>query len=154
MPRVYLRLISLTYVPSNRIPNILRRDVDRGTPGREVGSSEIHPCELMATWIYDEKFLIGIQFLSRMLSFTMVEDNDLESPNQEQEERHMMTIGFEFHRGLKNSATTFQAAVRQLAMTNLIDGLARPPIGAPSTTTRSSGLNLSENRPTKPEESV
>jgi hypothetical protein len=122
--------------------------------GRGGGSAEIHPFELMATWIYDEKFLIGIQFLSRMLSFTMVEDNDLESPNQEQEEWRMMTIAFESHRGLKNSTTTFQVAVRQLAMTNMIDGLARPPIGAPSTTTRSSGLNLSENRPTKPEEST
>jgi hypothetical protein len=36
----------------------------------------------------------------------------------------MMTTGFEFHRGLKNSATTFQAAVRQPAMINLIDGPA------------------------------
>jgi hypothetical protein len=34
-----------------------------------------------------------------------------------------MTIGFEFPQSLKNSATTFQAVVRQPAMTNLINGL-------------------------------
>jgi hypothetical protein len=66
----------------------------------------------MAPWVYDEKFLMGMQFLFGTLPFTAV-----------QEEQHTMTIGFEFPRGLKNSATTFQAAVRQLATTNLIDDL-------------------------------
>jgi hypothetical protein len=66
----------------------------------------------MVTWIYDKKFLTGIQFLSRMLPFTMVEDDGLQRLTQEQEERHTITIGFEFHRGLKNSTITFQAAVK------------------------------------------
>jgi hypothetical protein len=48
----------------------------------------------------------------------------------------------------------FQAAVRQPATTNLIDGPARPPIETPSTTTRSSGLALSEIQTTKPKESA
>jgi hypothetical protein len=84
---------------------------------RKGQSAEIHPCELMTMWMYDEKFLTSIQFLSRMLPFMMVEDDDPERSTQEQEERHTMTIGFEFHRGLENSATTFQAAVMQPATT-------------------------------------
>jgi hypothetical protein len=51
----------------------------------------------MTTWMYDEKFLTGIQFLSGMLPFMMVEDDDPERSTQEQEERRTMTIGFEFH---------------------------------------------------------
>jgi hypothetical protein len=82
------------------------------------------------------------------------EDDDLERSAQEQEERHTTTIGFEFPRRLKNSTTTFQAAVRQLATTYPIDGPTRPPIGAPSMTTQSSGLPLGEIRTTKPEESA
>jgi hypothetical protein len=74
------------------------------------------------------------------------EDDDLEHPAEEQEERCTTTIGYEFPRGLKNSATTFQAAVRQPATTNSIE--------TPSTTTRSSGLALSKIRITKPEESA
>jgi hypothetical protein len=57
-----------------------------------------------------------------MLTFTAEEDDDLEHPTQEQEERRTTTIGFEFPRGLKNSATTFQAVVRQPATTDPIDG--------------------------------
>jgi hypothetical protein len=75
----------------------------------------------MASWIYDEKFLMGMRFLFRTLSFTMGEDDNLGHSTQEQEKRRTMTIGFEFHRGLKNSATTFQAAVRQPATINPID---------------------------------
>jgi hypothetical protein len=52
----------------------------------------------MATWIYDEKFLMGIQFLSGTLSFMTVEDDDRERPTQEQEEWRMMTISFETSR--------------------------------------------------------
>jgi hypothetical protein len=111
---------------------------------RKGGSAEIHPGELMAPWIYDEKFPMGIRFLFRTLSFTAGEDDDLEHPTQEQEEWRTMTIDFEFHRGLKNSSTTFHAAVRQPAMTNPIDGPVRPPIGTQSMSTRSSGLALSE----------
>jgi hypothetical protein len=48
-----------------------------------VGSAKIHPGELMVTWIYDEKFLTGIQLLSRTLSFMAVEGNDLEHTTQE-----------------------------------------------------------------------
>jgi hypothetical protein len=75
----------------------------------------------MATWIYNEKFLMGIQFLSEMLSITKVEDDDLERSAQEQEERRMTTVGFKFHRGIKNSASMIQAVVRQPVTTNLID---------------------------------
>jgi hypothetical protein len=98
----------------------------------------------MAMWIYDENFLTGIQFLSGTLSFTTVEDDDLERPTQEHENRRTTTIGFEFHRCLKNSRTMFQAAVRKPAMTNPIDGLAREPIGTPSMTTPPPGLALGE----------
>jgi hypothetical protein len=108
----------------------------------------------MALWIYNEKFLADMQFLFRTLPFMMGEDDDLQHPAQEQEERRTMTIRFEFTRGLKNSATMFQAAVRQPAMTDPIDGLTRPPIGIPSTTTRSSRLALGEIRTMKPEESA
>jgi hypothetical protein len=78
----------------------------------------------MTMWIYDEMFLIGIQFLSETLPFTEVEDDDLERLTQEQEERRMMMISFEFYRCLKNSVATFQAAIRQPATTNPIDDLA------------------------------
>jgi hypothetical protein len=71
-------------------------------------------------------------------------DDDLEHPAHEQEARHTTTIGFEFPWSLKNSAITFQAAVRQPAMIDPIDGPTRPPIGTPSTTTRSFGLALNE----------
>jgi hypothetical protein len=49
-------------------------------------------------------------------------DYALEHPAHEQEAWHMMTIGFEFPWSLKNLATTFQAAVRQPAMIDPIDG--------------------------------
>jgi hypothetical protein len=64
------------------------------------GSAEIHPCELMASWIYDEKFPIGTQFLFRTLSFTAAHNDDLEHPTHEQEARHTTMIGFEFPRSL------------------------------------------------------
>jgi hypothetical protein len=50
----------------------------------------------MAPWINDEKFLTDMRFLFRTLSFTAGEDDDLEHPAQEQEERRTITIGFEF----------------------------------------------------------
>jgi hypothetical protein len=49
----------------------------------------------MAPWVYDEKFLMGMQFLFRMLSFIVGEDNDLEHPTQEQEEHRTTMTGFE-----------------------------------------------------------
>jgi hypothetical protein len=61
----------------------------------------------MVMWIYDEKFLMNMRFLFGTLSFTMGEYDDLEHSAEEQEERRTMTIGFEFYRGLKNSAITF-----------------------------------------------
>jgi hypothetical protein len=79
----------------------------------------------MAPWIYDEKFLTGMHFLFGTLPFTMGEDDDLKCPAQKQKEQRTMTIGFEFHRGLKNSMTTFQAVISQPATTNLIDSLVR-----------------------------
>jgi hypothetical protein len=90
--------------------------------------------------------------MSEMLPFTAGEDDNLKHSAQEQEERHTTTIGFEFHRGLKNSATTFQATVKQPATTNPIDSLALLSIGTPSTTTQSSRLALDEIQTTKPEE--
>jgi hypothetical protein len=82
----------------------------------------------------------------------VVHDDDLEHPAHEQEARRTTMIVFEFPRSLKNSATTFQAVVRQQATTNPIDGLTRPPIGTSSMTTRSSGLALIEIQTMKPEE--
>jgi hypothetical protein len=121
---------------------------------QEGGSAEIHPGELMAPRIYDEKFLMGMRLLFGTLPFTMGEEDNFEHPTQEQEKRHTKMIGFKFHRGLKNSVTTFQAAVRQPATTNPIDSLTRLLIGTPSMTTRSSELALSEIWITKPEESA
>jgi hypothetical protein len=92
--------------------------------GRNGGSAEIHPGELMTSWVYDEKFLAGTWFLFRMLSFTAEEDDDPEHPTQEQEEQHTIMIGFKFPRCLKNSVTTFQVVVMQPATTNLMDGPA------------------------------
>jgi hypothetical protein len=65
----------------------------------------------------------------------MEEDDDLERLAQEQEERRMRTIDFEFNRCLKNSVTMFQAVVRQPAMTNPINSPARPLIETPLMTT-------------------
>jgi hypothetical protein len=78
--------------------------------------------------------------------------DDLEHPAHKQEARRMTTIGFEFPQSLKNSVTTFQAAVRQPTTTNPIDGPTRPPIETSSTTIRPSGLALTEIRTMKPEE--
>jgi hypothetical protein len=69
-----------------------------------------------------------MQFLFETSSFTAAHDNDLDHLAHEQEARRTMTIGFEFPRSLKNSTTTFQAAVRQPATTDSIDGPTRPPI--------------------------
>jgi hypothetical protein len=109
--------------------------VHRQRCARKGGSAEIHPGELMASLIYDEKFLTGMQFLFGTMPFTVREDDDLEHPTQEQEERHMTTISFEFYRGHKNSVTMFQAVIKQPATTNPIGSLTRLPIGTPSTTT-------------------
>jgi hypothetical protein len=37
----------------------------------------------MASWIYDEKFSMGMQFLFRKSSFTAAHDDDLEHPAQQ-----------------------------------------------------------------------
>jgi hypothetical protein len=108
----------------------------------------------MTSWIYDEKFLTGMRFMFRKLPFTAGEDDDLGHSAQEQEERRTTTIGFEVHQDLKILATTFQAGVRQSAVTNPINNSARLSIRTASTTTRSSGLALGEIRTTKPEESI
>jgi hypothetical protein len=44
----------------------------------EGGSAEIHPCELIVPWVYDEKFLTGMRFLFGTLPSTMVEDDNIE----------------------------------------------------------------------------
>jgi hypothetical protein len=51
---------------------------------RKGGDAEIHPGELMASWIYDEKFSMDTQFLFRIPMFTTREDDNLEHPAQEQ----------------------------------------------------------------------
>jgi hypothetical protein len=95
---------------------------------------------------------MGMHFLFGKSSFTVAHDDDLEHPAHEKEMRRTTMISFEFPRSLKNSATTFQAAVRQPAMTDPVDGPTRPPIGTSSITTRSSGLALTEIQTMKPEE--
>jgi hypothetical protein len=90
----------------------------------------------MTSWVYDERFLAGMQFLLRTLSFTMGEDDGLKHPAQEQEERRTINIGFKFPQGLKNTTTIFQ----QPTMTDPIDGLARPLIRTPAIKTRESIL--------------
>jgi hypothetical protein len=62
----------------------------------------------MASWVYNEKFPMGTQFLFETLLFTMGEDDDLEHPTQEQEERRTVMTDFEFSRGFKNSAMMLQ----------------------------------------------
>jgi hypothetical protein len=37
----------------------------------------------MASWIYDEKFPMGMQFMFRMSSFTAAHDDDLEHQAQQ-----------------------------------------------------------------------
>jgi hypothetical protein len=37
----------------------------------------------MASWIYDEKFPTGMQFMFGMSSFTVAHDDDLEHPDQQ-----------------------------------------------------------------------
>jgi hypothetical protein len=37
----------------------------------------------MASWIYDEKFPVSMQFLFQKSSFTAAHDNDLEHPAQQ-----------------------------------------------------------------------
>jgi hypothetical protein len=64
---------------------------------QEGGSAEIHLGELMAPWIYDEKFLMNMRFLFGTLPFTTRENDNLEHSTQEQEERCTTTISFEFH---------------------------------------------------------
>jgi hypothetical protein len=40
----------------------------------------------MASWIYDEKFLTGMQFMFVTSSFTVAHNDDLEHPAQKEEE--------------------------------------------------------------------
>jgi hypothetical protein len=147
---VHVRLISLTCSLRSYSKYLMIRRRQRRA--RYRGSTEIRPCELMSSWIYNEKFPTGMQFLFKTSSFTAAHGDDLEHPTHEQEARHTTTIGFEFSRSLKNSATTFQVAVRQPATIDPIDGLTRPPIETSSTTIRSSGLALTEIRTIKSEE--
>jgi hypothetical protein len=93
---------------------------------RKGGNTEIHPGELMSSWIYDEKFLVGMQFLFRTRPFTVGEDDNLERPTQELEEGLMTMIDLEKNKNKnkKSSVTMLQAAIRQPASTNLIDSLA------------------------------
>jgi hypothetical protein len=92
----------------------------------------------MTLWVYDEKFPMDMQFLFGMLLFTAGENNDLGHSTQEQEERHTTTINFEFPRVPKNSATTFQVAIRALdSLPGLCPGtdLSADPIFGSTVTT-------------------
>jgi hypothetical protein len=165
---IHVRLISLTYVPSDSTLNIWRSDVDRCAIGRgKHRDSSLWTHRIVDLWrevpdgyvvpVWNVIIHNGARRRSWAPGSTIrrvVHNDNLEQPAHEQKARHTTTIGFEFPRSLKNSATTFQAAVRQPAMTDLIDGSTRPPIGTPSTTTRSSGLALSEMRTMKPKESA
>jgi hypothetical protein len=150
--RGHLRLISSTYIPFDPTLNIWRWNIDIGASGRGK-------CWDSSSWTQGVMDLLwevpdGHAFLFGTLSFTMEEDDDVKCLAQEQEERRTTTIVFEFYRGIKNSTTTCQAVVRQPATTNPIDSPARPPIGTPLMTTRSSEVTLSEIRTTKFEESA
>jgi hypothetical protein len=177
-----MRLISPTCVPSDLTPNIWQSDIDRSAPGRgealrfvlvnswhrgfttrssrracssclERRHSERRTTTILSTRLNNKKS--GARRWSWAPGSTIrrvVHDDDLEHPAHEQEARCTTTIGFEFPQSLKNSATTFQAAVRQLTTIDPIDGPTRPPIGTSSMTTWSSGLALAEIRTMKPEE--
>jgi hypothetical protein len=59
-------------------------DDQTSTEARQVGGSdEIRPCELMTSWIYNEKFPTNMQFLFGTSSFTAAHDDDLEHPAQQ-----------------------------------------------------------------------
>jgi hypothetical protein len=130
VPRVHLRLISSNCVSSDPTPNIWWQTVDRGAPGRGKALRFIlvnpgrHGSTMRSSWWTCDSY---------------------------SERCH--SIGFQFHRCLKNSATMFQAAVRQSAMINPIDGAAWPPIRTPSMITWSYGLPFSKIQAMKPEES-
>jgi hypothetical protein len=127
--RVHLRLISSTCVFSVPTLNIWRWDVDRGT----LETGKVLRFILVNSWLCGS---------TTTLSFMVGEGDYLEHTAQEQEERRMTMIDFKFPRGLKNSVTTFQPAVRQPTAINLINGPTRSPIRTPSMTTRSSGLAI------------
>jgi hypothetical protein len=166
MSCVHIRLISPTYVPSNPTTNIWWPDVDRGAPGRGKGwdsSLWTHDIVDLRWEVLDEHTVpvrnVIIYSSARQWSWApdsiirrVVHDDDLEHAAYEQEVRRTMTIGFEFPRSLKNSVTTFQVAVRQPGTTDPIDSPTRSPIETSLTTTRSSGLTLTEIQIIKPEE--
>jgi hypothetical protein len=54
----------------------------RQSPTRKEGSTEIHPGELRAPWIYYDKFLTDMRFLFGTLPLTVGKDVDLERPAQ------------------------------------------------------------------------
>jgi hypothetical protein len=149
-----MRLISPTCVSSDPIPNIWRPDVDRGTPGRgERWDSSLWTHGIVdLRWEVPDEHAVPVQNViihsdARRRSWApssiirrVLHDDDLEHLAHDQEARRTTTIGFEFPQSLQNPATTFQAAVRQPATTDLIDGSTRPPIRTSSMTTRSSGL--------------
>jgi hypothetical protein len=67
-------------------PQILLQisDDQTSTEARQVGGrAEIHPCELMTSWIYDDKFSTSMQFLFKTSSFIAAHDDDLEHPAQQ-----------------------------------------------------------------------
>jgi hypothetical protein len=158
---VHIRLILLTCVSSDPTSSIWRPDVDRGAPGR----GEVLIFILVNSWHHGSMMRSFRRACSSCSECRhsqrhtttiwirrVAHDDDLEHPAHEQEARLTTMIGTEFPQSLKNSTTTFQVAVRQPATTDLTDGPTRPLIGTSSTTTRSSGLALTEIRTMKLEE--
>jgi hypothetical protein len=123
MPCVHVRLISLTYVPSDPTLNIWRSDVDRDAPGRgKRWDSSLWTHGIIDVWweVLDrhavpvQKVIIhsGTWQLSWAPGSTIrrvMHDDDLEHPAHEQEARHTMMFDFEFPQSLKNSATTYSS---------------------------------------------
>jgi hypothetical protein len=153
-----MRLISSTCVPSDPTLNIWRSDVDRCAPGRgKRWDSSLWTHGIMdLRWEVPDEHAVPVRNVvihsgTRRWSWAPVStlrrvmhDDDLEHLPYEQEARCTTTIDFEFPQSLKNSTTTFRAAVMQPTTTYSINGLTRPPIGTSSTTTQSSGLALTE----------
>jgi hypothetical protein len=51
------------------------------TEARQEGEAfKICPVGLMILWVYNEKFLVGTQFLFRTLMFTVGQDGNLKVP--------------------------------------------------------------------------
>jgi hypothetical protein len=119
MPYVHVRLISPTCVPSDPTLNIWWSDVDRGAPGRGkalrfvlVNSWHRGSMTRSFQWACSScsKHRHSQRHTTTFWIRRAVHDDDLEHPAQQYEEWCTTTI---LSTRLKNSATTFQAAIRK-----------------------------------------